>query len=87
MKKVIKEMSILDTLLESASINETNKKTLTETELIKLVDDHYNKVSSKNSMLKLIRSLNYSVSMSRCFKVYIDYTKLVSKVNDTKKVS
>ncbi len=87
MKKVIKETSILDTLLESASINETNKRTLNESELIVLVDKHYNDVTSKNAMLKLIRSLNYSVSMSRCFKVYIDYTKLLSKDKDTKKVS
>ena len=46
----------------------------------------YVKVNSKNAMLKLIRSLNYSVSMSRCFKVYTDYTKLVSKDVDNKKV-
>jgi len=75
------KLSIVDQLLNEASIQETNKKTLTETEAIKLVDEHYESVSSKNAMLKLIRSLGYSISMNRLFKIYIDYTNLKNKLN------
>jgi len=78
-------VSIVDQLLNEASINETNKRTLTETEAIKLVDEHYESVSSKNAMLKLLRSLNYSISMTRLFTIYENYTKLKNKLNNETK--
>jgi len=80
-KKQIEVKSIVDQLLEESSINEKSKKTLTESEAIKLVDEHYESVSSKNAMLKLLRSLNYSISMNRLFKIYTDYTNLKNKLN------
>ena len=84
MKKDLKvaELSPLDKMLSEASANEASKKTLSEAEAIKLVDELYAKVSSKNAMLKLIRSLGYSISMNRLFKIYIDYTKLINKTKD-----
>jgi len=73
--------TVVDTLLEDASLNEVNKRTLTEAEAIKLVDKHYEEVTSKNGMLKLLRSLNYSISMNRVFKIYTDYTLLKTKLS------
>ncbi len=83
MKKDLKaaELSPLDKMLSEASANEATKKTLTEAEAITLVDEHYKNVSSKNAMLKLIRSLGYSISMNRLFNIYVAYTKLI---NETK---
>ena len=78
------EKSILDTLLEDAAANETAKKTLTEAEAIKLVDEHYSKATSKNGMLKLLRGVGFSISMSRLFKIYSDYEKLINKAKETK---
>jgi len=78
------KLSIVDQLLNEASIQENNKRTLTEAEAIKLVDEHYEKVSSKNGMLKLIRSLGFSISMNRLFKIYTDYTKLKNKITSIK---
>ncbi len=83
--KETKNVSILDQMLEDASINQISKKTLTESEAITLVDKHYNEVLSKNAMLKLIRGLGYSISMSRLFNIYISYTNLKNKIEkDTK---
>jgi len=81
MKKDLKEaeLSPLETMLSEASANEATKKTLTEAEAITLVDENYDKVSSKNAMLKLIRSLGYSISMNRLFNIYEAYTKLINK--------
>ena len=76
------EKSILDIMLEDAAINETAKKTLTEAEAIKLVDEHYSKVTSKNGMLKLLRGLGFSISMNRLFTIYVSYEKAI---NATKK--
>ena len=84
-KKSIEVKSIVDQLLEESSINEKSKKTLTESEAIKLVDEHYESVSSKNAMLKLLRSLNYSISMTRLFTIYENYTKLKNKLNNETK--
>jgi len=72
------ETSILDTMLENAAANEASKKTLTEAEAIKLVDEHYASVTSKNGMLKLLRSLGYSIAMSRLFTIYTNYEKAVN---------
>ena len=80
-KKSIEVKSIVDQLLEESSINEKSKKTLTESEAIKLVDEHYESVSSKNAMLKLLRSLDYSISMSRLFTIYENYSKLKNKLD------
>ena len=86
MKKDLKEaeLSPLDIMLSEASVNESTKKTLTEAEAIKLVDENYANVSSKNGMLKLIRSLGFSISMNRLFKIYIDYSKLINKNKEAK---
>ena len=78
------EKSILDTMLEDAAVNETTKKTLTEAEAITLVDEHYSKVTSKNGMLKLLRGMGFSISMSRLFKIYSDYEKLTNKSSKAK---
>ena len=86
MAQVLKEteVSILDQMLSEASVNESSKKTLTEAEAITLVNEHYTKVSSKNGMLKLIRSLGYSISMNRLFKIYEAYSKLKNKTTEKK---
>ena len=78
------ETSILDTMLADAAINETSKKTLTEAEAIKLVDEHYSKVTSKNGLLKLLRGLGYSISMNRLFTIYVNYEKAVNKAKEAK---
>ena len=72
------EKSILDTMLEDAAINETTKKTLTEAEAFKLVDEHYSKVTSKNGMLKLLRGMGFSISMNRLFTIYTSYEKAIN---------
>ena len=80
-KKVSKvvEVSIVDQLIQEANTNDKNRKTLTEVEAINLVVELYDDVTSKNAMLKLIRSKGYSISMSRLFKVYTDYSTLKTK--------
>ncbi len=71
------ETTILDTMLAAAAINETSKKTLTESEAIVLVNDNYSKVTSKNGMLKLLRAEGYSISMNRLFTIYTNYETAV----------
>ncbi len=78
-KKAIEpKLSIKDQMLLNAEDNVKSKKTLNESEAIKLVDKLYSKCASKNAMLKLIRSDGFSISMSRLFKVYDEYTKLLN---------
>ena len=85
-KKEIKvELSVKDQMLLNAEANMKSKKTLNEVEAIELVVEMYEEVTSKNAMLKLIRSKGYSISMSRLFKVYEDYTKLLNVETKNKK--
>ncbi len=75
----VEEVSIVDQLIQEANLNDKKRTNLTEVEAIKLVVELYEDVTSKNAMLKLIRSKGYSISMSRLFKVYTDYSILKTK--------
>ena len=84
-KKIEVELSIKDKMLVNAEANMKSKTTLNEAEAIELVIELYDDVTSKNAMLKLVRSKGFSISMSRLFKVYEDYTKLLNQSIKDKK--
>ncbi len=64
---------VVQELLAEQKANETDRKTLTYEEALEMVNDNWDKVTSKNAMLKLIRANGFSISMGRLFKIYKDF--------------
>jgi len=92
MKKVIeeiKEVSILDRMLEDVKSNEKVSKKMSEEDLLKFVYENFNneEIKSKNGMLKFLRSSGLSCSMDRVFKMYLLVEKEVKKEVKEEKVS
>jgi len=73
-----KEAPVAETnLVDQIMMNHTEEatRTLTYEQALKLVDENFAKVTSKNGMLKLLRAEGYSIAMNRLFKIYGDYEK------------
>jgi len=84
MKKVneeIKEVSVLDRMLEDVKSNEKVSKKMSEEDLLKFVYENFNNedIKSKNGMLKFLRGSGLSCSMDRVFKMYNLVEKEVKK--------
>ena len=80
MKKVIAASSVetqvnLEAIIEEANVGKIIKRTLNDTEALKLIISEFDSVSSKNGMLKHIRGLGFSIAMSRVFKLYDAFKK------------
>ena len=66
MNKLNKEL--FNKVKESVVVIEDNR--VSDDKLLELIIIDFDKVSSKNGMLKLLRNNRVSVSMNRCFKMY-----------------
>jgi len=81
-QKTTETISPVEQLLNEAASNETTSKRLTEQQVIKMINDLWDEVTSKNAMLKLMRANGYSISMNRVFEIY--NKMLVLKNKETK---
>ncbi len=81
-KKV--ELTIVEQMIADAEVAQAAKKTLTDGEAVQLIADRYEAVTSKNAMLKLLRSEGFSIAMSRCFKIYTAYAKAIAASKEAK---
>jgi len=67
---------VVQDLIKEANAN-VNTKSLTYEQALELVIENFDKVTSKNGMLKLLRAEGYSIAMNRLFKIYEDYKKVL----------
>ena len=75
MNKLNKEL--FNKVKESVVVVEDNR--VSDDKLLELIIIDFNKVNSKNGMLKLLRNNGVSVSMNRCFKMYDLVLKNINK--------
>ena len=75
------EGTTIHDLVDQAKVETNMGSTLAPDTLLEVIHEHWDKVTSKSGMLKLIRKeLNFKVSQERCYKAYDEIKKIQPKV-------